>query len=62
MHYTEYSPFYPFYVTQQLHKIKEVEANPNSNYEINNCKCGTLAYVGIILTVSSMIIVIFPTL
>ena len=34
-----------------LHKIKEVEANSNSNPEINNYECGTLAYVGIILTV-----------
>ena len=25
-----------------LHKIKEVEANPNHNPEINNCKCKTL--------------------
>ena len=42
-----------------LHKIKEVEANSNPNTEINNYDCGTLAYVGIILTVLSMIIVIF---
>ena len=42
-----------------LHKIKEVEANSNLNPEINNYECGTLAYVGIILTVLSMIIVIF---
>ena len=42
-----------------LHKIKEVEANSNPNPEINNYECGTLAYVGIILTVLSMIIVIF---
>ena len=42
-----------------LHKIKEVEANSNLNLEMNNYKCSTLAYVGIILTVSSMIIVIF---
>ena len=42
-----------------LHKIKEVEANSKPNPEINNYKCGTLAYVGIILTVLSMIIVIF---
>ena len=34
-----------------LHKIKEVEANLNPNPEINNYECGTLAYVGIILTV-----------
>ena len=42
-----------------LHKIKEVEANSNANHEINNYECGTIAYVGIILTVSSMIIAIF---
>ena len=42
-----------------LHKTKEVEANPNPNPEINYYKCGTLAYIGIILTVLSMIIVIF---
>ena len=40
-----------------LHKIKEVEANPNS--EQTDSGCGTLTYVGIILTVLSMIIVIF---
>ena len=42
-----------------LHKIKEVKANSNPNPEINNYECRTLAYVGIILTVLSMIIVIF---
>ena len=42
-----------------LHKIKEVEANPNSNSETNNYECRTLAYIGINLTVLSMIIVIF---
>ena len=42
-----------------LHKIKEVEANSNPNPETNNYECGTLAYVRIILTVLSMIIVIF---
>ena len=42
-----------------LHKIKEVEANSNPNPEIHNYECGTLAYVGIILTVLSMINVIF---
>ena len=40
-----------------LHKIKEVEAN--SNPEETNYDCRTLAYVGIILTVLSMIIVTF---
>ena len=42
-----------------LHKIREVEANSNPNPEINNYDCGALAYVGLILTVLSMIIVIF---
>ena len=42
-----------------LPKIKEVEANSNCNPETNNYECRTLAYVGIILTVLSMIIVIF---
>ena len=40
-----------------LHKIKEVEVNPNS--EETNSGCGTLTYVGIMLTVLSMVIVIF---
>ena len=40
-----------------LHKIKEVEANPN--LEQTDSRCGILTYVGIILTVLSMIIVIF---
>ena len=40
-----------------LHKIKEVEANSNSEGTISECK--TLAYIGIILTVLSMIIVTF---
>ena len=40
-----------------LHKIKEVEENPNS--EETSSGCGTLTYVGIILTVLSMVIVIF---
>ena len=42
-----------------LHKIKEVEANSNPYPETDNYDCRTLAYVGIILTVLSMIIVIF---
>ena len=42
-----------------LHKIKEVEANSNPNPETDNYECRTSAYVGIILTVLSMIIVIF---
>ena len=37
-----------------LHKIKEVEAN--SSFEGTNSECGTLAYVGIIFTVLSLII------
>ena len=40
-----------------LHKIKEVEANHNS--EETNSGCGTLTYVGIILMVLSVVIVIF---
>ena len=40
-----------------LHKIKEVEANPTS--EGTNSECGTLTYVGIILTILRMVIVIF---
>ena len=40
-----------------LHKIKEVEAN--SDPEETNYECRTLAYVGIILTVLSLIIVTF---
>ena len=42
-----------------LHKIKELEANSNPNLETNNYECRTLAHVGIILTVLSMITVIF---
>ena len=42
-----------------LHKTKEVEANSNSNFKTNNYECGTLAYVGLVLTVVSMITVIF---
>ena len=40
-----------------LHKIKEVEANSNSE-EISS-RCKTLIYIGIILTVLSMVIVVF---
>ena len=40
-----------------LHKIKEVEANSNS--EGTNYECRTLAYIGIILTVLSLIFVTF---
>ena len=42
-----------------LHKIKEVEANSKLNWETNNYECRTLAQVGIILTVLSMITVMF---
>ena len=42
-----------------LHKIKEVEANSDHNPEINNYECRTLVHLGIILTVLSMIIVMF---
>ena len=42
-----------------LHKTKEVEANSNPNPETNNYECRTFAYVGIILTVLSMITIIF---
>ena len=42
-----------------LHKIKEVEANSDSNPETNNYECRALVHVGIILTVLSMIIVMF---
>ena len=40
-----------------LHKIKEVEAN--SNPEGTNHECRTLAYIGIILAVLSLIFVTF---
>ena len=40
-----------------LHKIKEVEASSSSKE--TNSKCKTLAYIGIILTVVSLIIVTF---
>ena len=40
-----------------LHKIKEVEANSSSRE--TNSECKTLAYIGIILTVLSLIIVTF---
>ena len=42
-----------------LHKTKEVEANSNSNSETNNYECRTLAYIGMVLTILSMIAVIF---
>ena len=39
-----------------LHKAKEVEAKTST--EIDNSECGTLAYIGIALTILSMVIVI----
>ena len=42
-----------------LHKTEELEANSNSNSETNNYECRTLVYIGIVLTVLSMITVIF---
>ena len=39
-----------------LHKIKEMEANSNPNTETNNYECRTLAHVGIILMVLSIIV------
>ena len=43
-----------------LHKIKEVEAKSNPEGTIYECRA--LAYIGIILTVLSLIIVSFLTL
>ena len=40
-----------------LHKIKEVEANSSSKE--TNSECKTLAYIGIILTILSLVIVTF---
>ena len=42
-----------------MHKTKEVEANSNPNPETNNYECITLAYIGMVLTVLSMITGIF---
>ena len=42
-----------------LYKTKEVEANSKLNTEINNSECGTLAYIGMALTILSMATVIF---
>ena len=42
-----------------LHKTKEVEGNSNFNSETNNYECRTLAYIGMVLTVLSMITVTF---
>ena len=42
-----------------LHKTKEVEANSNLNSETINPECSTLAYIGMALTILSMVTVIF---
>ena len=55
--FCKYKHIRPLVASLILHKIKEVEANPN--YEETNSRCRTLTYIGIILTVLSMVIVIF---
>ena len=42
-----------------LHKTKEVEANSNLNSEIITPECSTLTYIGMALTILSMVAVIF---
>ena len=42
-----------------LHKTKEMEANSNLNSEAINPECSTLAYIGMALTILSMVTVIF---
>ena len=42
-----------------LHKTKEVEANSNLNSEIITPECSTLTYIGMALTIVSMVTVIF---
>ena len=42
-----------------LYKTKEKEANSKLNTEINNSECGTLAYIGMALTILNMATVIF---
>ena len=42
-----------------LHKTKEVEANSNVNSEIITPECGTLTYIGMALTILSIVTVIF---
>ena len=42
-----------------LYKTKEVEANLNLNSETINPECSTLAYLGMALTILSMVAVIF---
>ena len=42
-----------------LHKTKEVEANSNINSEIITPECSTITYIGMALTILSMVTVIF---
>ena len=42
-----------------LYKTKEVEANSKLNIETNNYECGTLTYIGMALTILSMVRVMF---
>ena len=42
-----------------LYKTKEVEANSKLSTETKNSECGTLAYIGMALTVLCMVTVIF---
>ena len=42
-----------------LYRTKEVEANSKLNTKVNNPECGTLAYIGMALTIQSMATVIF---
>ena len=42
-----------------LYRTKEVEANSKLNTESNNSECGTLAYIGMALTILSIATVIF---
>ena len=42
-----------------LYKTKKVEVNSKLNTEVNDSECGTLAYIGMALTILSMATVIF---
>ena len=42
-----------------LYKTKEVDTNSKLNTEVNDSECGTLAYIGMALTILSMATVIF---
>ena len=42
-----------------MYKTKEVETNSKLNTETYNSECGTLAYIGMALTILSMTTVIF---